>query len=262
MLVLANIIQPLEDLAETIIKFFHDTVGLPWGLAIVALTFSIRLAVLPLSLSGIRSMRRLQLLAPQMKTINERYKNDPERKQRELMKIYQDNNVNPFSSCLPFIVQIPFFIGIYQLLRSTTFTCQVAGQPVPTDGSTCTGGHDVGFLFVHSIIEKPAGAEAVVLIILFLVTTALSLLYTTATNPAATSGAQRYIFLIFPVLFAPFIASQNAGLGVYWITTNIWSLGQQMVVQRLIPAPPQPSPEEVEAKKAPPPPPRKKKRRK
>lgn len=262
MLLLANIIQPLQDAAESIIKFFHDSIGLSWGLSIIALTFTIRMAVLPLSLTGIRSMRRLQILAPKLKELNERYKNDPERKQRELMDVYKDNNVNPFSSCLPFIIQIPFFIAIYQLLRSTTFTCEVAGQAIPTDGSTCTGGHDAGFLFVKSIIENPAGAEAIVLIILFFVTTALSLLYTTATNPAAASGAQRYIFLIFPVLFAPFIASQHAGLGVYWIATNIWSLGQQMVVQKIIPAPQPPSEEEAKTTKAPPPPPRKRKKRK
>jgi YidC/Oxa1 family membrane protein insertase len=247
---LANILQPFENIADAIIKFFANTVGLSWGISIIAMTFTIRLAVLPLSLSGIRSMRRLQLLAPQLKEINERYKSDPERKQRELMAIYQKNSVNPFASCLPFIIQIPFFIGIYQLLRSDTFI-----QDVQTSGKS------VSFLFVNSIIEKPTGAEAIVLIILFLVTTALSLLYTTATNPAAASGAQRYIFLIFPVLFAPFIANQAAGLAVYWIATNVWSLGQQMVVQKLIPAPPPPSEEEKEAKKAPPPPPRKKKRR-
>ena len=251
LLPVASIFSPFENLAETIIKFFEGTIGLSWGLSIIALTFTIRLAVLPLSLTGIRSMRRLQILAPRLKEINERYKDDPERKQRELMEIYKDNNVNPFSSCLPFIIQIPFFIGIYQLLRSSGFVDEVTSS-----------GASASFLFVHSIVEKPSGAEAVVLIVLFFVTTALSLLYTTATNPAAASGAQRYIFLIFPVLFAPFIAKQAAGLGVYWIATNVWSLGQQMVVQRLIPAPAPPSEEEVKATRKPPPPPRKKKKRK
>lgn len=250
MLGIIVVIRQLVDAADAIIKFFQGTVGLSWGMAIIALTFAVRLAVLPLSLSGIRSMRRLQLLAPHMKEINERYKNDPERKQRELMAIYKDNNVNPFSSCLPFIIQIPFFIAIYSLLRGSTFITDVQDS-----------GASQGFLFVKSVIEQPHGAETIVLIILFFITTALSLLYTTATNPAAASGAQKYLFLIFPVLFAPFIAKQAAGLAVYWIATNVWSLGQQVVVQRLIPAVPPPSPEEVKATKAPPPPPRKKKRR-
>ncbi len=250
-LAIIPVIKQLVDLADAIIKFFQGTVGLSWGMAIVALTFTVRLAVLPLSLSGIRSMRRLQLLAPKLKELNERYKSDPERKQRELMAVYQENGVNPLASCLPFIIQIPFFIAVYTLLRSPTFVADVQASHAPQ-----------GFLFVESVIAKPTGAEAVILIILFLVTTALSLLYTTATNPAAASGAQRYIFLLFPVMFAPFIANQAAGLGIYWIATNVWSLGQQMVVQRMIPAPAAPSEEEKKVAKAPPPPPRKKKRRK
>jgi YidC/Oxa1 family membrane protein insertase len=243
-------INVLEDAAEAIIKFFQEDVGLSWGLAIIALTFTVRLAVVPLSIRGIKSMRRMQLVAPQLKEVQERYKDDRERQQREMMELYKREGVNPFSSCLPFILQIPFFIAIYQLLRSSGFVDDVEAS-----------GASQSFLFINSIIEKPEGAETVILIILFISTTILSFLYTTATTSTAT-GAQRYIFLAFPVLFAPFIASQPAGLGLYWIATNVWSLGQQVVVQRLIPAPPPPSPEEIKKKTAPPPPPpRKRKRR-
>ena len=89
----------------------------------------------------------------------------------------------------------------------------------------------------------------------------LTFLYTTATTQT-TSGPQRYIFLALPLLFAPIIASQPAGLAVYWITTNIWSLGQQVVVQRIMPMPTPRTQEEVQAARPPPPPPRKKKKRK
>jgi YidC/Oxa1 family membrane protein insertase len=242
-------INVLENAAEAIIKFFQEDVGLSWGLSIIALTFAVRLAVVPLSLRGIKSMRRMQLVAPQLKEIQERYKDDRERQQREMLELYKREGVNPFSSCLPFILQIPFFIAIYQLLRSTGFVDDVKAS-----------GADQSFLFINSIIEKPQGAETVILIILFISTTILSFLYTTATTQTAT-GAQRYIFLAFPVLFAPLIASQPAGLGLYWIATNLWSLGQQVVVQRLIPAPTPPAPEEAKRQKAPPPPPRKRKRR-
>jgi YidC/Oxa1 family membrane protein insertase len=243
-------INVLEDAAEAIIKFFQEDVGFSWGLAIIALTFTVRLAVVPLSIRGIKSMRRMQLVAPQLKEVQERYKDDRERQQREMMELYKREGVNPFSSCLPFIFQIPFFIAIYQLLRSSSFVDDVMAS-----------GASQSFLFINSIIEKPEGAETVILIILFISTTILSFLYTTATTSTAT-GAQRYIFLAFPVLFAPLIASQPAGLGLYWIATNVWSLGQQVVVQRLIPAPPPPSPEEIKKRTAPPPPPpRKRKRR-
>ena len=243
------IFQPFVDLAEAIIKFFAETIGLSWGLSIVCLTLTVRAFTLPLSLKGIKSMRRMQLVAPELKAVQEKYKDDKERQQREMMELYKREGVNPFSSCLPFVFQIPFFIAIYQLLRSSGFVDDVTNS-----------GSSQSFLFIKSIIEKPQGAETVILIILFISTTVLSFLYTTATTSTAT-GAQRYIFLAFPVLFAPLIASQAAGLGLYWIATNVWSLGQQVVVQKLIPAPPPPTPEEVKAQRAPPPPPRKRKRR-
>jgi YidC/Oxa1 family membrane protein insertase len=253
MTTLANIVQPFEDLAESIITFFQDQAGLSWGLAIVALTFTVRLAVLPLSLTGIRSMRRMQLIAPQLKELQEKYKDDRERQQREMLSLYRENGVNPLASCFPFLLQIPFFIAIYQLLRSTTFKDDVIES-----------GASQSFLFIDSIIEKPQGAETVILIALFIATTALTFVYTMAQTQ--TSGAQRYIFMALPIAFAPLIVSQPAGLGLYWIATNIWSLGQQVVVQRIMPAPKPPTEEEkAEAVKAratpPPPPPRKRKRR-
>jgi YidC/Oxa1 family membrane protein insertase len=248
-LAVLTIFQPFVDLCEAIIKFFQEQAGLSWGLAIVALTFTVRLLVLPLSLRGIRSMRHLQVHMPEMKAIQERYKDDRERLQRETMNFYRENEINPLSSCFPFLLQIPFFIGMYALLRGSSFKTDVIDS-----------GASQSFLFIDSVIEKPEGAETVILIVLFIVTTALTFLYTMATSQTA-SGAQRYLFMAFPLLIAPVIAAQPAGLGLYWITTNLWSLGQQVVVQRLIPAAPPPSPEEVKATKAPPPPPRKRKRR-
>ncbi len=245
---LANILQPLEDLANWIITFCHDDVGFSWGVSIIAMTFIVRLALLPLSLRGIRSMRRMQVVAPKLQELKEKYKDDPQRFQRETMEVYKKEGVNPFSSCLPFILQIPFFIAIYQLLRGDTFQADVEASPPP------------GFLFVKSVIEAPHGAELIVLIVLFVTTTAASVLLTTAMSPTASPG-QRYIMLLFPLIVVPFIINAPAGLAVYWIATNVFSLGQQWVVQRLMPAPPPPTPEEVKASKPPPPPPRKKKRR-
>lgn len=245
---LASILQPLEDAANWIIKFCHNDVGLSWGLAIIAMTFIVRLALLPLSLRGIRSMRRMQVVAPKLQELKEKYKDDPQRFQRETMEVYKREGVNPFSSCLPFILQIPFFIAIYQLLKGDTFQADVEANPPP------------GFLFVKSVIESPHGAELIILIILFVTTTAASVLLTTAMSPTASPG-QRYIMLLFPLVVVPFIISAPAGLAVYWIATNIFSLGQQWVVQKLIPAPATPTPDEVKATKPPPPPPRKKKRR-
>ena len=244
------LLQPFVDLAEAIIKFFAETVGFGWGLSIVFLTLTIRAATLPRSLKGIKSMRRMQLVAPELKEVQEKYKDDRERQQREMLALYKKHGVNPLASCFPFLLQIPFFIAVYELLRSDVFNEDVISS-----------GAGEGFLFVDSIIQKPEGAEMWILMVLFVVTTVLTFLYTTATTQT-TSGPQRYIFLALPLLFAPFIATQPAGLGIYWITTNIWSLGQQVVVQKIMPMPTPPTPEEREARKAPPPPPpRKRKKR-
>lgn len=242
------ILGPLQDLMEQLILFLHDDVGLAWGLSIVGLTFIVRLAVLPLSIRGIKSMRRLQVLGPQMQELKEKYKDDSQRMQREMMEMYKREGINPFSSCLPFVLQIPFFIAIYGLLRGTAFKEDVEAA----------GG--VSFLGIESILENPTGAEAVILAVLFVGTTIPTFLLTMSNNPTAT-GAQRYMFMFLPVVFAFFVPRLPAGLSVYWVATNIWSLGQQFVVQRLIPASPPPTPEEVKAAKPPPPPPRKRKRR-
>jgi YidC/Oxa1 family membrane protein insertase len=243
------LIQPFEDLAEAIIDFFAEDVGFSWGLSIVLLTLVVRLLTLPLSLTGIRSMRRMQLVAPELKEVQEKYKDDRERQQREMLALYKKHGVNPLASCFPFLLQIPFFIAVYQLLRGDVFA-----QDVLDSGSS------VGFLGVENILEAPQGAEQIILILLFVSTTVLTFLYTTATTQTAT-GPARYIFLALPVLFIPVIANQPAGLAIYWITTNFWSLGQQIVVQRVMPPPTPPSPEERTKAAPPPPPPRKRKKR-
>jgi YidC/Oxa1 family membrane protein insertase len=243
------LLQPFVDLAEAIVKFFAEDVGLSWGLAIVMLTLVVRLLTLPLSLTGIRSMRRMQLVAPELKAVQEKYKDDRERQQREMLALYKKHGVNPLASCFPFLLQIPFFIAVYELLRGSTFEQDVLDS-----------GASVSFLGVENILEAPQGAEAVILILLFVSTTVLTFLYTTATTQT-TTGPARYIFLALPIIFIPVIANQPAGLAIYWITTNFWSLGQQIVIQQVMPAPTPPDPEEAKKTTAPPPPPRKRKKR-
>jgi len=259
----ANILQPIINIVESIIVFFEGTVGMSWGLSIVALTIVIRLLVLPLSLKGIKSMRRMQILAPELKEIQEKYKAQPtdsparrrelnQAKQRKTMELYQREKINPFASCLPFLLQIPFFFAVYQLLRGKDFEQDVINS-----------GADQGFLFIQSVIEKPTGLEQILLIVLFVSTTILTFLYTMATSQTA-SGPQKYIFMVLPLVMIPLIGNFPAGLSLYWITTNIFSLGQQVVVQKLMPAPDMSgSTAVVEEKKTtpPPPPPRKRKRR-
>lgn len=244
-MIAANILQPLIDLAEAVIVFFHDSAGFGWGAAIVALTFTTRLVILPLSVSQIRSMRALQAYAPQIKALQERYKDDKQRQQRELIEFYQKNKINPFASCIPLILQLPVFLALYQLLRSESFTADVLQD---SDGS---------FLFIPNLTEKAPFPEVAVLIVLFIGTQ----IGAGMVMAARADRNQRLIMFALPLVFAPFVATFPAGLAVYWISTNVWTLGQQMVVKQFFPPPDPPTAEEIEATKAPPPPPRKKKKR-
>jgi YidC/Oxa1 family membrane protein insertase len=242
----ANILQPLIDAAEAVILFLHDDVGLVWGLSIVGLTFITRILILPLSLKQIRSMRHLQQHAPELKALQERYKDDKERLQREMMAFYRENQINPLASCWPLLLQLPVFLALYQLLNSDSFKDDVRADPPE------------GFLFIPDLTEKATGIELVILIALFIGTQMGAGL---VMSSRVQDRNQRLIMFGLPILFAPFVATFPAGLAVYWITTNIWTLGQQWVVQTFWPAPEVPTPEQVKAAKPPPPPPRKRKRR-
>jgi YidC/Oxa1 family membrane protein insertase len=244
------------DIPEAIVLFFHD-LGLGWGPAIVALTFTVRLLIVPLSIKQIRSMRALQALQPQMKAIQERYKDDRQRQQQELMRFYQKNNINPLASCLPLILQLPVFIALFYMLRGESFRCDVrADQAPPCD----TPVPDEGWLFIDSLLEPPEGTTTIILIALFIITQLLAGLAMTVRGQGL-QGPQKFLVFGLPFIFAPFVATFIAGLSVYWISTNIWTFMQQQVVLTVMPPPDQPTPEEIEAAKPPPPPPRKKKKR-
>src|SRR5258708_6103311 len=106
----ANILQPLIDVAQSILDFFHDNVGVGWGMSIVLLTVVVRAAMVPLTLRQFRSMQRLQLLSPKIKALQAKYKDDKQRLNEEMMKLYREEKVNPLGSCLPLVLQMPVFI--------------------------------------------------------------------------------------------------------------------------------------------------------
>src|SRR5579884_1081667 len=118
MITLANIFQPLIDIFEPALRFFHDNLGVSWGWSIVLLTVVIRALLLPLAFKQFHSMQKLQQVAPELKQIQAKYKNDKQRQQQEVMKFYKENDINPFASCLPLVAQLPVFVGLFYTLRS------------------------------------------------------------------------------------------------------------------------------------------------
>jgi YidC/Oxa1 family membrane protein insertase len=242
------VIQQIADLFDEVITWMFDDVGIAWGLGIVLITFLSRLIVLPLTLRSMKGMRELQALQPHMKELQEKYKDDRQRLQREQMALFQEHGVNPLASCLPILLQIPFFFALYTLLQSDTFEKQLieSGQP--------------GWLFLPNLADKPAGADAVILVVLAV---ASSFALVLATPSPSTGGAsQRYLFAgFFALITVFFVPTLPAGVGVYWVASGVWALGQQTVIHYVWPLPTPPTPEEVRAAKPPPPPPRKRKRR-
>jgi YidC/Oxa1 family membrane protein insertase len=257
MLVIANVLQPLIDIADAILVFLHDQLAFGWGMAIVGMTVIVRLAILPLTIKGVRSMNALRELQPEMKKIQEKYKGrkDPQARQQmnqEMMRFYRENKVNPFSSCLPLLLQIPVFLALFYLLRGDEFRDRLT--PESQD-----------WLFITNLAEKETDLAVLALIVLYVASQlgASLVMMSTVTDPT-----QRILFLLLPVAFIPFIITFPAGLIVYWITTNVWTFGQQVVVRKIAP-PPQLAPmaggeddgEKAKKQKKPPPPPRRKKRR-
>ena len=245
----ANILQPLIDVANGVLQFFHDEAGLSWGMSIIALTVMTRALLIPLTYKSLKGMRALQALQPQMKEIQAKYKNDRQRMQQEMMRFYQENKINPLASCMPMLAQIPVFITLFYALRNEL------PEDIGCDPGKC--GDLASFLFIPDLTAKATGGVLIALIVLYAGTQLISGLVMAVT----ADKNQRMLMLIFPIVLIPVVINFPAGLLVYWITTNVWTIGQQATIQRLVPAPVHATPEEKAAAKPPPPSPRKKKKK-
>jgi YidC/Oxa1 family membrane protein insertase len=259
--ILANVIQdafsPLITVFEAVMVFIHDNVvGGSWGLAIIGLTVLIRAVLVPLTFRQLKSMQEMQRLAPQISVLKEKYKEDKQRQQQELMKFYQENKINPLASCLPLLMQLPVFISLFYMLR-TDLKKHICGSQLVShyntvhhativkvgalpskyiEKTTCeqVAPHSGKFLFLPDITNKATGVALIVLIVLYVGSQLASTLIATAT----ADPNQRRLMLLLPVVFVVILYRYPAGLLVYWITTNLWTIGQQYVIRRAMPPPP------------------------
>jgi YidC/Oxa1 family membrane protein insertase len=222
---LANILQPLIDVFGAVLVFFHDSVGFGWGFSIVALTITIRALLLPLTLKQVKSMRGLQQIAPEMKKLQAKYKDDRQRLNQEMMKLYSEHKVNPFASCLPLLAQLPVFIALFYLLQDD-LRVDICGQSERPCGESAAS----NFLFIPDITDNATGAVLIALIVLYVA----SQLFSTLLMSVSADKNQRYIFMALPFVFIPFVINFPAGLLVYWITTNLWTIVQQFIVRRTV----------------------------
>jgi YidC/Oxa1 family membrane protein insertase len=228
-LVLGNILQPLIDFFHWFLEKFHEA-GLSWGWSIIALTILVRAVLLPVTYKSSKSMIRLQQLAPEMKSLQTKYKQDPQRLQQETMKFYKANQVNPFASCLPMVAQLPVFLSLYYMLRvdlrhDICPATNPLGTPHPVP---CGETPESSFLFVPDLTGRATGVVLVTLIILYVGSQLVSTLLMSAT----ADRNQRLIFLALPFFFIAVIWRFPAGLLIYWITTNLWTILQQSIIKK------------------------------
>jgi YidC/Oxa1 family membrane protein insertase len=215
--IVASILTPLEDLLRNILNALHS-VGLPWAWSIVGLTIIVRMLLVPLTVKQIHSMQNMQAHAPEMKEIQRKYKGDRQKLNEELMKFYKENNINPAASCLPLVAQLPIFIGLFYTLR------HFAKHPPPGD---------LSWLHFVPNITKHANSHwsGYVLLAIYV----LSQIASTYFMSGTMQKSQRYLMMVLPIVFIPFIVRFPTGLVLYWMTTNLWTVGQGLITRRLMP---------------------------
>ena len=223
------IISQLETVMKHVLNFFHTSFGLPWAWAIVATTVLVRMILVPLTIKQIHSMQNLQRFAPQMKEIQKKYKHDKQKQNEELMKFYRENSINPAASCLPMLLQLPVFIALYYTLKHFNSNFNVGPH------ANLSWLHFVPDITLHTT----AFWGGYVLLVVYVASQMASTLFMAPT----ADKTQRTLFMIMPLVFVFVIARFPAGLVLYWVTTNLWTVGQGLITRRLVARTPAPAPE-------------------
>ncbi len=219
-LMLFSILQPLENVMKAILDFFHSTVGLPWSWSIIAVTIVVRICLVPLAVRQIHSMQALQAHAPEMKAIQQKYKGDRQRQSEELQKFYKENNINPAASCLPMVAQFPIFIALYFTLKHFA-----------------RGAHpEITGTWLHVVhLDRKATDHWSGFVLLAIY--AGSQIASTYFMGTTMDKNQRRLMMFLPLVFITVVSRFPTGLTIYWMTTNLWTVGQGLVTRRLMPKP-------------------------
>ncbi len=233
--------------------FLSPGSGLAWALTIVILVVLMRLILVPLFVKQMHATRKMAALAPQLQELRKKYKNDKQKLNEATMALYKENGANPLAGCLPLLAQMPLFFALFNVLRGISEWTPASHKPAPYGMSPATvlsarhadilGAHiSDKFLFSPS---TPTNARIVILIavIISVVTTFLTVrqstkrgMMTPATPDNPMAQSQKYMAYIVP-LFALSGLYWQFGLVLYWVTTNVWTLGQQHILFKRYPAP-------------------------
>jgi YidC/Oxa1 family membrane protein insertase len=211
-----SIFSPVVAVLGEVLLFFHTNLGAPWWLAIAMLTIVVRTLLFPLTVKQVRSMRAMQDLRPEMEKIRAKFKDNRQKQQEEMMKLYQERNINPLGGCLPILVQMPVFIGIFYVIRQFG---GIPGQRPPEYESFREGGilwfQDLSHMDPYFILP---------------VLSALTMLAATEITAKNIDPQQRWLMRLLPIGITVFLWSFPAGLFVYWITSNLVTLAQNYLI--------------------------------
>ncbi|MFI8947760.1 membrane protein insertase YidC [Streptomyces sp. NPDC053750] len=232
---------------------FGPDTGWAWGLSIVSLVILIRICLIPLFVKQIKATRGMQTLQPEMKKIQERYKNDKQRQSEEMMKLYKETGTNPLSSCLPILAQSPFFFALYHVLNSIASNDTIgvindrllaSAQKAHIFGAPLASKFTDGAAEVEALGSSLTDVRVVTAIMIVLMSasqffTQRQLMTKNVDTTVKTPfmQQQKMLMYVFPVMFAVFGINFPVGVLVYWLTTNVWTMGQQMYVIRNNPTP-------------------------
>lgn len=245
--------QQFLDAIGALLSWIYDVIP-NYGIAIIILTVIVRLVLLPLGIKQIRSMHAMQAVQPKIKQIQAKYKNDRQKSQEEIMKIYQEHGVNPLGGCLPLLLQMPILISLYAVLR---YPVAPEDMHVPQGSELqqeiIDQGQGVHFLGANLLCSaKQAGQGDVnvevegdelsldcgtgtlpkipqyFLILLMAATTYLQQWQMQrASPPGAAQKQQQMIMRVMPLMFLFFFWQYPSGMVLYWAMSNVWQIGQQ-----------------------------------
>jgi YidC/Oxa1 family membrane protein insertase len=200
-----------------VLNLSHRVTG-NYGIDIIVLTLLVKVAFWPLTKKSFQSMREMQKLQPEMTKLREKYKDDPKQMNSEIMELYRRHKVNPLGGCVPMILQIPVFFGLYQALSSTI---QLRHAPF--------------FLWIHDLSAPERlyvlGYGVPVLTILL----GVSMFVQQRMSPPAGDPAQQKVMMFMPLVFTYMFIGFPAGLTIYWLTNNVLTIAQQYFVLRRLP---------------------------
>jgi len=229
----------------------HD--GVNWALSIIGLVVVIRILLIPLFVRQIKSQRNMQMLQPKVRELQKKYKGDRERLQQETMKLYKDTGTNPFASCLPILLQAPFLFALFRVLSGVAeghargaFTNQPELFESAGDAEIFNAPLSATFLDAPNTQTR---VIAIVMVVLMTLTTFLTQRQIMRKNmpKEAMEGPfaqqQKILLYVLPLVFAFSGVYFPLGVVLYWLTSNLWTMGQQFYVIRRMPAPGTPAEE-------------------